>query len=187
DLDAAGLAAPAGVDLRLHYPDGAAKHLRGLHRLLDAEGGRAARHRHAEPAQQALGLVFVDVHVAPGPTPSGLSCPAAAGHPAITKPVLARSSRCRRFLEPACSGRSPSGEIRRDLPAGVDQRLHRLRGFLEARTLRAVQLDLDHPLGALAADYYGDADVQVLDTVLAVEPRGAGQHALLVEQVALRH
>ena len=47
DLDAAGLAAAAGVDLRLHHPHRAAERLRGLHRLIDREGrdalGRARR------------------------------------------------------------------------------------------------------------------------------------------------
>ena len=61
-LDAAGLAAAAGVDLRLHHPDRAAELLRGLHRLVDAERRDAPRHRHAETSQHRLGLVLVDVH-----------------------------------------------------------------------------------------------------------------------------
>ena len=65
DLDAAGLAAAAGVDLRLHHPDRAAELLRGLHRLFDAERGDALRHRHAEIPQHRLGLVLVDVHAGP--------------------------------------------------------------------------------------------------------------------------
>ncbi len=66
ELDAAALAAPTGVDLRLHHPHGAAECLRCLHRVFDAEGRQAARHRHAEAAQHFLALVFVDLHdVAP--------------------------------------------------------------------------------------------------------------------------
>ena len=45
DLDAAALAAAAGVDLRLHDPDRAAELLRRLDRLVDAEARNAARRR----------------------------------------------------------------------------------------------------------------------------------------------
>ena len=65
-LDAAALAAAAGMDLRLHHPDRAAQFLGRRHRFLDREGGLAARHRHAEAAQDLFGLIFVDVH---GKTP----------------------------------------------------------------------------------------------------------------------
>jgi hypothetical protein len=50
------------VDLRLDDPDLAAELLRGLDGLAHAEGGVAARHRHAVRAQDFLGLVFVDLH-----------------------------------------------------------------------------------------------------------------------------
>src|ERR1700722_20669140 len=43
-------------------------------------------------------------------------------------------------------------EIRRDLLAGLDQRLHRAHRFLEHAALGAVELDLDDALDALAAD-----------------------------------
>ena len=62
DLDAAGLAAAAGMDLRLHHPDRPAELVGGLHRFIDAECRIAARHRHAVVAQHRFGLVFVDVH-----------------------------------------------------------------------------------------------------------------------------
>ena len=62
DLDAAALAAAAGMDLRLHHPDRAAQFLGRRDRFLDREGGLAARHRHAEAAQDLLGLIFVDIH-----------------------------------------------------------------------------------------------------------------------------
>ena len=61
-LDAAGLAAAAGVDLRLHHPDRAAQFVGALDRLVDGERRHAARHRHAEFAQHGFGLIFVDVH-----------------------------------------------------------------------------------------------------------------------------
>ena len=77
DLDAAGLAAPAGVNLRLDDPYRAAEILRGLLGFGDAHRGEAARHRYAEFRENRFALVLVDVHAAP-PSPS---CPAKAGHP----------------------------------------------------------------------------------------------------------
>jgi hypothetical protein len=61
-LDAAGLAAAAGVDLRLDDPDRSAELVRSLDRLIGREGRSTPRHRHAELAQHRLGLIFVDVH-----------------------------------------------------------------------------------------------------------------------------
>jgi hypothetical protein len=62
DLDAAALAPAAGVDLCLHHPDRAAEFLRGFHRLLHGERRDAARHGHAEAAQDLLALVLVNLH-----------------------------------------------------------------------------------------------------------------------------
>ena len=61
-LDAAGLAASAGVDLRFHHPDRTAQFLRALDRFVDVERRYAARHRHAEFAQHRFCLIFVNVH-----------------------------------------------------------------------------------------------------------------------------
>ena len=69
DLDAAGLAASAGMDLRLDDDDRRAEVLCCLDRLLDRESGLAPRHRHAEFPQHRLGLIFVDVHC------RSLTCP----------------------------------------------------------------------------------------------------------------
>ena len=62
ELDAAGLAARAGMDLRLHRPVPAAELGRGIDRLVWAEGDGALGHRHAEAGQQFLGLILVNVH-----------------------------------------------------------------------------------------------------------------------------
>src|SRR6266699_4510584 len=64
-LDAAGLAAPAGVDLRLDDEQRRAEIARSLDRLLDRKRRMPARHRHAEFPQHRLGLIFVDVHADP--------------------------------------------------------------------------------------------------------------------------
>ncbi len=61
-LDAAALAAPARVNLRLHHPNGPAERLGGLHRFVDAERRDASRRGHAELAKDFLALVFVDLH-----------------------------------------------------------------------------------------------------------------------------
>src|SRR5262249_27477495 len=62
ELDAAGLAAAAGMHLRLHDPALAADLAGAIGGLLRAIGEAAARHGHTELREQLLGLVFVDVH-----------------------------------------------------------------------------------------------------------------------------
>src|SRR5438552_1827437 len=54
--------------------------------------------------------------------------------------------------------------------------------FVEGGLLFAVERDLDDALDTAGADHDRDADIEVLDPVLAVEPGGAGQDALLVAQ-----
>ena len=61
-LDAAALAATAGMDLRLDHPDGPTELLRCLGRLQHREGWVAARHWHAEVAKDVLALVLVNLH-----------------------------------------------------------------------------------------------------------------------------
>ena len=68
DLDAAGLAAAAGMDLRLHHDHRRAEVLGRLDGFVDGEGGVAARHDHPEFPEHRLGLVFVDIHGASSPT-----------------------------------------------------------------------------------------------------------------------
>ena len=62
DLDAAALAAAAGVDLRLDDPHLAAERLRGLDGLVDGKRRNAARNGHAEPAEDLLALILVNLH-----------------------------------------------------------------------------------------------------------------------------
>jgi hypothetical protein len=61
-LDAAALAAAAGMDLRFHHPDRAAQFLGGSNGFFHREGAPAFWHRHAESAQDFFGLIFVDIH-----------------------------------------------------------------------------------------------------------------------------
>ena len=69
-LDAAALAAAAGMDLRLHHPDRAAQFLCRRDRFLHREGGLAFGDGHAESAQHLFCLIFVDIH---GVSPKGRS------------------------------------------------------------------------------------------------------------------
>ena len=59
ELDAAALAAAAGMDLRFHHPHFAAELLRRGHRFVDAEARDAARRRDAVFAQDFFRLVFI--------------------------------------------------------------------------------------------------------------------------------
>src|SRR5665811_1596047 len=54
-------------------------------------------------------------------------------------------------------------------------------------TFTTAELDLDDALDALSADHHRHADIKVLDPVFAVQPGGAGQYALLIEQITFRH
>ncbi len=64
ELDAAGLAAPAHLDLGLHH-DRVAGGLGLGHGLVDREGHAARRHRDPEPGEVLLALVLEQVHSLP--------------------------------------------------------------------------------------------------------------------------
>ena len=64
-LDAARLAAAAGVNLRLDGPVPAAELRRHIDRLFGAVGDAAGRHVDPEPGQQLFRLIFVDIHDLP--------------------------------------------------------------------------------------------------------------------------
>src|SRR6185436_12560783 len=83
--------------------------------------------------------------------------------------------------------KSTSEQVGRDFLAGVDQPLNGAYRLVEGFAVLAGQLDLDDALDALRADDDGNADIHVLHAVFAVEIGGAGQHALLVLQIALGH
>src|SRR5262249_56120647 len=78
-------------------------------------------------------------------------------------------------------------EIGRDLLAGVDQALHGGGRFFKHRSLVAVEFNLDDALDALGTDHDRHADVEILNAILAFEPGGTGEHALLLEKIALPH
>jgi hypothetical protein len=61
-LDAAGLAAGARMDLRLHGPERSTEFGCCVDRLIGAEGNGTLRNGHAETGEQLLGLVLVHVH-----------------------------------------------------------------------------------------------------------------------------
>ena len=61
-LDAAALAAAAGVDLRLHHPNLAAQLARGRVRLRHRKAGTPRGRRDAELAQDLFALILVNIH-----------------------------------------------------------------------------------------------------------------------------
>src|SRR6195952_5084993 len=88
---------------------------------------------------------------------------------------------------PATISRSAAEQVGRDLLAGLDQALHRPDGLVERLAVLAGHFDLDNALDPLGADHHGHADIHVLHAVFAIEIGGAGQHALLVPEIALGH
>src|SRR5689334_308385 len=69
----------------------------------------------------------------------------------------------------------------------LHQAAYRGDRFLEHGTLLGIEGNLDDPLHALGADHHGNADIEVLDAVLAGEPRGAWEHTLFVAEIGFRH
>ena len=61
-LDAAALAAAAGMNLGLHHPDRTAQLFGRLDRFFDRESGLAFGDRHAESGKHLFGLIFVNIH-----------------------------------------------------------------------------------------------------------------------------
>ena len=61
-LDAAGLAAAAGVDLGLDDPDRAAECVGGVDGLIGARGHAAGGHRNAVVPEYLFGLILVQIH-----------------------------------------------------------------------------------------------------------------------------
>ncbi len=61
-LHAATLAAPARMDLGFHHPHRAGLAFGGFYRFINRKCRDALAGRHAEGAQNFLGLVFVNVH-----------------------------------------------------------------------------------------------------------------------------
>ena len=59
--------------------------------------------------------------------------------------------------------------------------------MFEHGTFGAVQLNLDDAVDALRADHRGHADIQILNSIFAVQISRTGEHALLVPEEALRH
>ena len=62
DLDAAGLAAAAGMDLRLDDPDRTAQRFRGGHCFIWRPGHAARGYRNAKTPENIFRLIFVQIH-----------------------------------------------------------------------------------------------------------------------------
>src|SRR5688500_10477064 len=54
------------------------------------------------------------------------------------------------------------GKAAVDLPAGLQQFLHRVDGHLEVRLGALVELDLDDPLDSACADHHRHSDVEIV-------------------------
>src|SRR4051794_7550865 len=70
---------------------------------------------------------------------------------------------------------------------GGDELPHRVHGPVERDPLVGRQLDLEHPLEPAAAEHDGYPDEQPVDAELALQERGAGQHALSIAQDRVDH
>src|ERR1700687_2510443 len=73
------------------------------------------------------------------------------------------------------------------LAGDVDQPPDRVDRFVEFGLLVTVEADLDNALDTACADHHRHPDIEILDAVLPGQPRGAGQHPLLVAQIGLVH
>src|SRR5262249_1261765 len=110
-------------------------------------------------------------------------------HPRRAYPAKARRcvTRARRKRDYRCTRawagretRALRGEDADDLPNGVG-------GPVQHHLLVAVQSEADAPLDPAAAELDGDAHVEPIDSVLALEVGRAGKDALLVEHDRVDH
>ena len=128
DLDAAGLAAAAGMDLRLHHPDRSGQFVGSLHRFIDGEGRDAAsaparRIRAAPPWPDIRGCSWTlrsqpsDVIAREGGQSSNQNaggwlplaltgCPACAGHDSVL--TCSSPARCSCRHRPAAAPTAPT-------------------------------------------------------------------------------
>src|SRR5256886_7846196 len=106
--------------------------------------------------------------------------PSAASDSAIARPIPDEAPQT--IAVRPLSSRSMS--LRRVFAAAehTDDVAHGRGRLLEGRKLRVREVELDHLLDPLGTELDRHADVQPLDPVLALEIRGTGKHALLVEQ-----
>src|SRR5690606_1440826 len=107
--------------------------------------------------------------------------PAATGAPYSLRSCLAWYSWM--FMRPAASLLEVGG----DAGTGLAQRFDRRDRLVEHFLFGLREVELDDAFDAAGADHDGYAHIEVLDAVLAREVRCAGQHALLVAEVALGH
>src|SRR6266849_4273735 len=149
DLDTAGFAAPAGVDLSLDDPYRPAELMRRLLGFCDRKCRNTARHRNPEFPQNHFGLIFMDVH--------GASRRAEDGRPTTEEGRLL----FREGLGPSVL-RGLLTKARRDLEASVHQAAYGIDGFFQHRPLGPIEFDLHDPFDALGSDHHRDAHVEVL-------------------------
>src|SRR5690606_19771756 len=129
ELHAAGLAATARVDLRLHHPGAVAQGLGGLDRFIGRGRDASGRNRDAIVGKKLFRLVLVEIHASPM---GGERPPVAGGKGPETAPGRAGRGRyCRRWR----GGRakpprqrtvpiltpSPTGESRLPHPSLIDR------------------------------------------------------------------
>src|SRR5205085_11260317 len=81
----------------------------------------------------------------------------------------------------------PLPQARVDALAGLQQFLHRVDRDLEIGPGLIVQRDLDDLLDAAGANHAGDADIEAVQAIFAVDISGSGQEALLVAKIGLGH
>ena len=124
-LDAAGLAAAAGMDLRLDHPEVAADGLGRLDRLVGRAGDAPGRHRDAVVGEQLLGLVFVEVHASPG------SADATSGPGSHRAPIVAdRAGKGKSRAAASDAGGRPSRHDAEPRMPPADAARHRRRPAL---------------------------------------------------------
>ena len=178
DLDAAGLAAGAGVDLRLDDPLAAADLGGAIGGLLGAVGEAAARDRHAELREKLLGLILVNVHCL---GPPWISSFASSGLAGSVEALMAAAVAMRFFaiFSEAASIILPSSEAA-PLPWAS--------ASLSATRMRSAR---STSFGGRREHLVGELDLRGMDRPLAFDAEsggalGAGRVACRIGEVAER-
>src|SRR5690606_20627116 len=178
------LAASASMDLALDDIKRSGKRLCPFFRLFDGIDSHTIGDRCAVGVKQALGLVFVNIHLV---VLYGFPTDSASRYDPNLRPIIDSRKR----PEPhKCDNPALPGILlqrRSDADAGFAKTGDRSHRLVEFSLFVLVEINFNDALDAIGTDHGRHADIHVLDAVLARKLGSDRQDALLVLEVGFSH